>query len=111
MQLMWENSPVGESKSNGFIERTNQTIEAQIRTMINALEARIGCSLSPDTCVRLWLVIHAGALRSLYETGKDGRVPFQRLRGRKLKMDALEFGESIHYLPLDRKEIGKLESK
>ena len=48
VQLMAEHTPVGESKSNGFIERTNQTAEGQIRTMKCALEFRLGCKLSPD---------------------------------------------------------------
>ena len=37
-----ENSPVGESQSNGVVERNIQTIVAQIRTMKDALEKRYG---------------------------------------------------------------------
>ena len=74
-------------------------------------QLQVGCSLSPDEPSLTWLVLFAGVLINLYEIGKDGKVPYQRLRGRKLRAEALEFGECIHYLPLDRNEIGKLESR
>ena len=32
-QTMTEESPVKDSQSNGFIERSNQTIEGQLRTL------------------------------------------------------------------------------
>ena len=44
-------------------------------------------------------------------SGKDGKVPLHLLKARKLRAEALEFGECVHYLPLDRSEIGKLESR
>ena len=37
-----ENSPVGESESNGAVEKAIQTWEGQVRTMKDALEYRIG---------------------------------------------------------------------
>ena len=46
-QTMYKLSPVGDSKSNGLIERTIQTIEGQVRTTRCALEARIDRKLTP----------------------------------------------------------------
>ena len=40
-QTMQEHSPVGDSKSNGLVERSVQTIQGQIRAMRSALESRI----------------------------------------------------------------------
>ena len=37
-QTMTEHSPVGESKSNGIIERTTQSVEGQIRTLRSKIE-------------------------------------------------------------------------
>ena len=48
-QLSVENSPAYDSKSNGMIERANQAVEGQVRTLKLALEARIGRRLIPMT--------------------------------------------------------------
>ena len=40
IQIMPEESPVGEHQSNGEIERMNQTMQGQFRSMKLALESR-----------------------------------------------------------------------
>ena len=108
-QTMTEHSPVGDSQSNGFIERTIQSVEGQIRTLRSATQSRLGRKLVPGSALFAWLIIHASTLINLYEVGKDGRVPYQRLRGRKLQADLLEFGECVHFQPLDHSKLGKAE--
>ena len=110
-QTMSELSPVGDSKSNGLVERTIQTIEGQIRTLRCAFEARVNRKLTPGGALFSWLVIHAANLINLYEVGKDGKTPYQRLRGRKLHPDLIEFGECVHYLPLNHLDLGKAEPR
>ena len=106
---MAELSPVGDSKSNGFIERTIQSVEGQIRTLRSATESRMGRKLVPGSALFSWLITHAANLINLYEVGQDGRVPYQRLRGRKLQAELLEFGECVHFQPLDHSKLGKAE--
>ena len=86
---MIEHSPVGDSKSNGFIERTIQSVEGQIRTLRSATQSRIGIKMNPGSALYAWMITHAANLINLYEIGQDGRVPYQRLRGRKLQNDML----------------------
>ena len=57
-----ENSPVGESESNGAVERAIQTWEGQVRTMKDALASRLRCELPADLPVLTWLVEYAAAL-------------------------------------------------
>ena len=92
-QNMQEHSPVGSSQSNGATERRIQTIEGQIRTLRSAFEARIEARLPTSSPLFAWLVIHAGNIITLHEVGRDGRVPFQRLRGRKMHPELIEYGE------------------
>ena len=108
-QIMIEHSPVGDSKSNGFIERTIQSIEGQIRTLRSATQSRIGVKMVPGSALYAWMITHAANLINLYEIGPDGRVPYQRLRGCKLRTDMLEFGECVHFQPLDHAKLGKAE--
>ena len=110
-QTMSALSPAGDPKSNGLIERASQTVEGQVRTMRCAIEARINRRLTPGGALFSWLVIHAANLINLYEGGKNGRVPYQRLRGRKLHPDLIEFGECVHYLPLNHLDLGKAEAR
>ena len=91
-QTMAEHSPVGDSKSNGFIERTTQSVEGQIRTFTSATESRMGLRMIPGRALYAWMITHAANSINLYEVGSDGRVPYQRIRGRKLQTEMLEFG-------------------
>ena len=110
-QTMHEHSPVGDSKSNGLVERSVQTIQGQIRTMRSALEGRIGAKVNPVSPAFAWMCIHAANIINMCEIGKDGRVPYQRLRGRKMHTDLVEFGECICYQPLKHLELGKAEAR
>ena len=100
-QTMSQMSPAYDSKSNGFIERAIQSLEGQIRTMKLALEERIGQKISPTASVMHWLIEYASVILNLFEVGPDGKVPYQRLRGRKLKNRLSEFGEQVLFMPLD----------
>ena len=95
-QTMHEMSPVGNSIAKGFVERSIQTIQGQIRTLRSALESRLGIKIEPTGQMFAWLVIHAANVLNLCEIGRDCRMPYQRLRGRKLHPELVEFGESIH---------------
>lgn len=55
------------------------------------------------------MTIHAANLINLYEIGSDGRVPYQRLKGRKLQTEMLEFRKRVHFQPLDHAKLGKAE--
>ena len=110
-QTMQEHSPVGDSSSNGLVERTIQTVQGQIRTMRSALEARLGTKMKPTSPAFAWMVSHAANIITMCEIGKDGRVPYQRLRGRKMQPDLVEYAEGIMCLPLKHLEMGKAEPR
>ena len=48
--------PVGESQSNGIIERAVGLVAGQARTLKAALEHRIGTRIPPDARILCWLV-------------------------------------------------------
>ena len=73
-QTMIEHSPVGDSKSNGFIERTIQSVEGQIRTLRSATQSRIGAKIVPGSDLCAWMTIRAANLINLYKVGSDGRA-------------------------------------
>jgi len=73
-----ENSAVGESESNGAVERAIQTVEGQIRTMKDALEHKIGQEVPPDAMVITWMVAYASTLIRRCLVGRDGKTAHQR---------------------------------
>ena len=51
-----EESPVEDSKSNGYVGRAVQAVQDQTRTMKSALEGMIGDEVRSDHPGLLWLV-------------------------------------------------------
>ena len=110
-RMVIEHSPVHSSQSNGYIERAVQTVQGVIRTMRSALEEKWGVSIGIDHAVWSWLVEYAGWLITRCEVGKDGRTPYERMKGKKGRIQGMEFGEGVWWKR--RREggpLGKLTS-
>ena len=57
--VILENSPVGESQSNGSVERAIQEVQHQIRKLKLQLEENISQKLENDSPVWPWLIQYA----------------------------------------------------
>ena len=57
-----EHSPVGSSASDGVVERGIQSVEAQMRVMRDALEARCGVIIDVNSCIWAWLAEYSAVL-------------------------------------------------
>ena len=77
-----ENSPVGDSRSNGAAERAVQAVGEQVRVLRRGLEQRLGVKLSGKHPVMAWLVEHAADLISRFQVGDDGRTAYEMMKGR-----------------------------
>ena len=47
--------------------------------------------------VTLWMVEHASELLTKYLVGRDGKTPYERLTGKRYRVEAFEFGEKVRY--------------
>ena len=83
IEVIPEQSPVGEDQSNLVNERTAQAIEARIRCMILALESRYKNRIREDHPITSWLVRHSATILNLAQVGDNGRTAFERWKGRK----------------------------
>ena len=68
-----ENSPVYDSKSNGFIERAVQSFEKILRTHKLALEDRVKAKIPVKHPIFAWLVEYSADLYNKYQLGRDGK--------------------------------------
>lgn len=105
-ETICENSPRGCSQSNGEAERAVRAVQEQVRVLMLALEGRIGIALPSNHPVVAWLVRHSADIMNRYSVGADGRTPYERIRGKVMRSEAVEFGELVHYKIL-RSKTGK----
>jgi len=92
-----ENSPVGDSKANGMIERGIQSVEKILRVHKLALESRIGTKLPVKHALFTWLVEHAADVLNRFAVGADGKTAVQRLKGKSCEKYVLEFGAAAMF--------------
>ena len=110
-QTIQEHSPVRSSGSNGIVERGVKEVEYQIRSMKDALDAKIGTNLGITSKVLPWMIEFASVLVNRYLVGHDGKTGYERLKGKQSKVLGFEFGEKVHFrrLPVPGR-LAKLES-
>jgi hypothetical protein len=88
---------VGESASNGIIEGAVKTVKGVLRVHLLALERKIGATFPAGHPVLTWLVEHVSDVINKYMVGLDGKTGYERLFGRPVREEGLEFGETLHW--------------
>ena len=63
-----------------------------------ALATRYKMNTAEGLNILPWLVMRTAMLLNMCNVGEDGRIAYERRRGKKFKRDLLEFGESLWYL-------------
>ena len=106
-----QKSPVGDSMSNGLVERANQSVEGQVRTMTDAIESKTGVKLDATLNIFPWLIQHAGLLINRFHVTSDGKTGHERVRGRKSRKELVEFGECVHWMPLKDESAGSIDPR
>ena len=90
-----ENSRVGDSDSNGKIERAIRDVKGMVRTLRDSIEAKTGKAIRLDDTIVPWIVRHAGYVITRCKVGADGKTSLQRMKGRKTHTPWVPFGESV----------------
>jgi hypothetical protein len=105
-EVVLEESPVGDSQSNGLAECAVREVKGVVRSLRWALEELHGMKVENTSTVLPWLVRHAGSMISRTRRGADGRTAFELRKGRCYRRRLPPFGEKVLYL-----EAGKLKSQ
>ncbi len=74
-------------------------IKGILRVHLLALERKVAVRFPSAHLVVAWLVEHISDVGCKYLVGADGRTPFERLFGKNVREEALEFGEVVLYRP------------
>ena len=106
-QITCENSPVGESESDGDVENAASKVQGMFRTIRSNLEANYGQKIPTDHPILAWMVRHVSLLMFWFEKGSDGRTPHFRVKGKEFRKKLADFGECVWYLRLKTKGKNK----
>jgi hypothetical protein len=87
----------GESASNGAMENGVKLFKGVLRVHLAALEKKAGVLIPTDHPVIAWLVEHVADIMSKYLLGADGHSAYERLFGKPVREEGLEFGERVLY--------------
>ena len=87
--------PAGESESNGAVENGGKLFKGIIRVHVMALERKIGGSVPSKHPLMAWLVEHVADVVTKYLQASDGRTAYERLFGKRVHEESLEFGERV----------------
>ena len=103
-ETMLEESPTGESQSNGASEQTVKEVTAMARTWKSSVEDRYGVKLAYDHPIIAWMIKYSGDVITRHKIGTDGKTPYERLKGYKSSARVVPFVESVLRQPLKTKE-------
>ena len=106
-----EKSPVGSSGSNGVVERGVQGVEGLIRTLLSACEERYGIRIKLQEKLVIFMAEYAAYLINRLEVGKDGKTAYERCRGKRSTVMAIEFGEKLLWKVRQKNKLEKLNPR
>ena len=89
--------PPRESQSNGVIENGVKVWKAMLRVHLSALEAKIEGHIPSDHPVMAWMVPYVSDVITKYLQSADGRTAYERLYGKPVREEGLEFGEQLFW--------------
>ena len=105
-RTIYEHSPVQSSGSNGVVERGVNEIEGSVRAILLSLQERLGRKGDARELIISFIPEYAAYMLNRFSVGKDGKVPYERIKGKKPTVLGVEFGEKVLF---KKKKIAKLE--
>ena len=99
MTILPEESPHGDSQSNGLVEGAVRDLKAVDRSLRFAASELHQCEIGAKHPLLPWLVSYSGAVINRSQRGSDGLTPFRRWKGRDFRRPLPPFSEVVSFLP------------
>ena len=107
-----ENSKVGDSNSNGRVERSIRDMKGMVRTLKSALAEKLNMPVTLDMAIVPWMIRHAAYLITRCRVRKCGKTALQLIKGRKSLTELIPFGELVLFkVPKTAHAIGSFEER
>lgn len=107
----YEEPPVEESQSNGFIEVAVKEVKGLIRTLRHAVENTYGTKVPVDHPVMVWMAPHAAAIINRTKKGTDGKTAWELRKGRPYRKALVPFAEKVLFLPAGKRNQSRAVAK
>ena len=111
IEMIQEETPVGDSQSGGSIENAVKQVQGTTRSYKIALETNLNADMPEEHEIMPWVIKHAAANGNRFHMGKDGMTATRRLKGRNFRKEIAEMGECVWYLIPKSKGKDKLRSR
>ena len=106
VELVREQTSLGDSRGNGLAEGAVKEVKGKIRTVRYAAEKGIGRVIPDSHDCLAWLVAHAADTINWERIGVDGKAPWERRFGRRFRRVVAPWGQKVLWMP-----HGKLASR
>lgn len=107
-----EQSRVGDSNSNGRVERAIQDLKGLVRTLKASLEINTNGKINLSDPIVPLLVRHAAHIIDVSRVRENGRTAWQLMKGRRSRTPLLPFGEVVMFkTPTTNRRIGSFEDR
>ena len=111
IDIVSEQTAVGDHQANGNIENVVRQIAGQFRTIKDGLETRINHKINGEMSIVPWMISHAAATINRTRKDDNGRTSHFKWKGREFNREVTELGECIMYLRLDSVGKDKFDSR
>ena len=108
VKVLEEEPQPHESQSNGAVENGVKLTEGLLRVHLLALERKLGHRVPSKHPLLAWLVEHVADVATKYLRGADGRTAYERLFGKQVHEEGLEFGEQVLWRKRASKDMNVL---
>ena len=108
MSALEEEPHPHESQSNGAVENGVRLTKGLLRVHLLALERKLGHRVPSKHPILAWLVEHVADTATKYLKGADGRTAYERLFGKHVHEEGLEFGEQVLWRQRASKDMNVL---
>ena len=101
-----ENSPVGESRSNGLTEKAVQEVTGMVRAFLDQAGVNLNAKRSQEDNVEnsgpliAWLAEHEATAITRAKVGIDGKTPYQGLKGNRFITTPPMWFERVLFKPV-----------
>ncbi len=86
-------------------------MEGQIRAIYVGLQDRLGGNIDAREKIVMFIPEYAAYLMNRSEVGKDGRVGYERIKGKRPTVLGLEFGEKVLYKVKPKDKMEKINAR
>ena len=100
VEILMQESPVGDHQANGSIEVAIRELKKQVRVLKSSVEEKLGLVLDDQCPMLAWIPRHSAFLLSKFRVGEDGKTPEERRAGKRWRRPLIAFGERVYFRPV-----------